>query len=329
MALQIYSWYASFPAWNETSFDHIRDFNQPPPPGVDYQQYNVSTRLPIQSSYNNPVSSIYTSQLPYTSQQLYENTSYVDYSMISPRNNETTNDPIVDLSNSDILFQPELYSSSSEYYCDPKSNKLRKRKGKKKKAVVGLNSKIKNQSSNCTINNNKSKRKKKNVPDDGEDQSIVQNKRESVQKFYRGKKSGELKVRPIKDVKKDLSDNIIRLNFSFSNDKQPLRNDISTCAAMRLPLEILVKIVEYSTAETTLALMLTCQKWYNWLTDEQSPKNEVREMIHTIQKMKPKPGWYFECDMCYKKSNVMKWKFGNILVNTCYNCKKMYEVADS
>ncbi|CAB5334743.1 unnamed protein product [Rhizophagus irregularis] len=323
MALQIYSWYASFPAWNETSFDHIRDFNQPPPPGVDYQQYNVSTRLPIQSSYNNPVSSIYTSQLPYTSQQLYENTSYVDYSMISPRNNETTNDPIVDLSNSDILFQPELYSSSSEYYCDPKSNKLRKRKGKKKKAVVGLNSKIKNQSSNCTINNNKSKRKKKNVPDDGEDQSIVQNKRESVQKFYRGKKSGEL--------------------------KQPLRNETSTCAAMRLPLEILVKIVEYSTAETTLALTLTCQKWYNWLTDEQSvyidrawhrsrkntrprrrkPKNEVREMIHTIQKMKPKPGWYFECDMCYKKSNVMKWKFGNILVNTCYNCKKMYEVADS
>lgn len=181
------------------------------------------------------------------------------------------------------------------------------------------------------------------------DQSIVQNKRESVQKLYQGKKSGELKVNPIKDVKKDLCDNIIRPNFSFSNDKQPLRNDTSTCVAMRLPLEILVKIVEYSTAETTLALTLTCQKWYNWLTDEKSayidrawhrsrkntrprrrkPKNEVREMIYTIQKMKPKPGWYFECDMCYKKSNVMKWKFGNILVNTCYNCKKMYEVADS
>lgn len=85
MALQTYSWHASFPAWNKTSFDHVRDFNQPPPPGVDYQQYNVSTRLPIQSSYDNPVSSIYTSQLPCTSQQLYENTSYADYSMISPR----------------------------------------------------------------------------------------------------------------------------------------------------------------------------------------------------------------------------------------------------
>jgi hypothetical protein len=81
MALQIYSWYASFPAWNETSFDHVRDFNQPPPPGVDYQ-YNVST---IQSSYNNPISSVYTSQLPYTSQQLYADTSYAGYSMISPR----------------------------------------------------------------------------------------------------------------------------------------------------------------------------------------------------------------------------------------------------
>lgn len=38
--------------------------------------------------------------------------------------------------------------------------------------LVGLNSKIKNQSSNCTINNNKSKRKKKNVPDDGEGMKI-------------------------------------------------------------------------------------------------------------------------------------------------------------
>jgi len=117
---------------------------------------------------------------------------------------------------------------------------------------------------------------------------------------------------------------------------------------MRLPLEILVKIVEYSTAETTLALTLTCQKWYNWLTDGKSayidrtwrrsrknthprrrkPKTGACEMIYTIQKMKPKPEWYLECDMCYKKSNIMKWKFRNSVVNTCYNCKKMYEVAD-
>lgn len=177
------------------------------------------------------------------------------------------------------------------------------------------------------------------------DESIVQNKGELVQKFYREKKSAELETRPIKE----LSDNIIRPTFSFSTGKQTLENDDSTCVAMRLPLEILVKIVEYSTAETTLALTFTCQKWYNWLTDGESayidrawhrsrknthlrrrkPKNGVREMIHTIQKMKPKPEWFYECDMCYKKSNVMKWQFGNSLVNTCYNCKKMYEVADS
>jgi hypothetical protein len=180
------------------------------------------------------------------------------------------------------------------------------------------------------------------------DESTVQNKRESVQKFYREKKSADLEARPIKVVKKELNDNIIRPYFSFSINKQPLKNDDSKCVAMRLPLEIFVKIVEYSTAETTLALTFTCQKWYNWLTDgsvyidrtwrisrkntyprRRKPKNGVREMIHTIQKMKPKPDWYFECDMCYKKSNVMKWQFGNSLVNTCYNCKKMYEVADS
>jgi hypothetical protein len=43
-------------------------------------------------------------------------------------------------------------------------------------SLVGLacrNSKIKNQSSNCTINNNKSKRKKKNVPDDGEGMELI------------------------------------------------------------------------------------------------------------------------------------------------------------
>ncbi|GBB87316.1 hypothetical protein RclHR1_13750001 [Rhizophagus clarus] len=351
MALQIYSWYASFPTWNETSFDHVRDFNQPPPPGVDYQQYNMSTSLPIQSSYNNPVHSVYTSQLPYTPQQLYANTSYANY---LPRNNENTNVQMIVSSNSYIFPQPEIFSSSSEHYRNPKSNKSKKRKGrrgKKKKAVVDfacLNSKIKNQPS-CTVNNDKLKKKKKNVLDDGGDESIVQNKGELAQQFYREKKNPELETKPIKAIKKELNDNVTRPTFSFSTSKQSLKNNDYTCIAMRLPLEIFVKIVEYSTAETTLALTFTCRKWYIWLTDEKSayidqawrrsrknthprrrkPKNGVREMVHTIQKMKPKPEWFYECDMCYKKSNVMKWQFRDSLVRTCYNCKKMYEISDS
>ncbi|RIA96229.1 hypothetical protein C1645_755468 [Glomus cerebriforme] len=94
MALRIYYCQTPFPTWSETSFDHVRDFSQPPPPGVDFgnnfpvlrQQYNVSARLPIQT---NPISYVYTSQLPhtiaYTSQQSYANTSYAGYSMVSPR----------------------------------------------------------------------------------------------------------------------------------------------------------------------------------------------------------------------------------------------------
>jgi hypothetical protein len=87
MALQIYYWKTPFSTWSKTSFDHIRDFSQPPPPGVDFllpnQQHNVST---IQSLYSAPTN---TSQIPYTtaytSQPSYANTSCAGYSMISLR----------------------------------------------------------------------------------------------------------------------------------------------------------------------------------------------------------------------------------------------------
>ena len=93
MELQTYYRQTPFTTWSKTSFDHIRDFSQPPPPGVNFantlplpnQQHNVSTRLP-QSLYNTPT---YTSQIPYatayTSQQSYANNSYAGYSMISLR----------------------------------------------------------------------------------------------------------------------------------------------------------------------------------------------------------------------------------------------------
>src|SRR5436305_4552179 len=179
----------------------------------------------------------------------------------------------------------------------------------------------------------------------------MQIKKEADQKYYQEKTRVELEVkkqRSTEVVKQEQCDRIICPIFPFSLDKQPSKNDDSKCIAIRLPLEIFIKIVEFSTAETTFALAFTCQKWYYWLTDRKSayidlawrrsrknthprrrrPKPGVCEMFYTIQKMKPKPEWYIECDMCYKKSNIMKWMFRNKLVKTCYNCMKMNEESD-
>jgi hypothetical protein len=173
-------------------------------------------------------------------------------------------------------------------------------------------------------------------------------RREATRKYYKEKARAERiakKQRQIEIAKQDRYD----LKFSpiFSSSLVKLdqkKEEEPRCVAMNLPLEIFIKIVEYATQETTLALSLTCQKWHDWLTDEgnayidrawrrsrknthrhrRKPKTGVCERIYTIRKMKPKPDWYRECDMCFKKSNTNSWNFGNKVVKTCYNCKMMY-----
>ncbi|CAI2175073.1 2706_t:CDS:2, partial [Funneliformis geosporum] len=242
MVSQISCWQVPSPTWGKDSFDNLRDFCQPPPPGVDfaYQKCNVSTNLP---SYNIFESFIHIPQPPHETSSTHTShtkTSYTDHSIISRRAELKPKESLVEIIKRDLKFRPNYYS----------------------------------------------------------------------------------------------------LN------KQPLKNDESKCVAMKLPLEILVMIAENSTAETLLALTLTCQKWYNWLTeidstyigrvwcrsrnnshsDRKGSKAGKCELIYTIQKMKPKPSWLHECDMCYKKSNILTWNFRGSLINTCYSCKKMYEV---
>ncbi|CAI2175303.1 2723_t:CDS:2 [Funneliformis geosporum] len=287
MVSQISCWQVPSPTWGKDSFDNLRDFCQPPPPGVDfaYQKCNVSTNLP---SYNIFESFIHIPQPPHETSSTHTShtkTSYTDHSIIS-----------------------------RSLDCHPTTEK--------------------DQPSKNTSNNKKKKLKKKNSAHNCE----------VDQKFHHEILRAELKPKEslVEIIKRDLK---FRPNY-YSLNKQPLKNDESKCVAMKLPLEILVMIAENSTAETLLALTLTCQKWYNWLTeidstyigrvwcrsrnnshsDRKGSKAGKCELIYTIQKMKPKPSWLHECDMCYKKSNILTWNFRGSLINTCYSCKKMYEV---
>ncbi|CAB5201484.1 unnamed protein product [Rhizophagus irregularis] len=183
-----------------------------------------------------------------------------------------------------------------------------------------------------------------------EDEYTKLMRREATKKYYKEKAKAERiakKQRPIEISKQDRYDLKFSPIFSSSFAKQDQKKkEEPKCVAMNLPLEIFIKIVEYATQETALALSLTCQKWYDWLTDGGSvyidrawrrsrnnthpylkkQKNGVCERIYTIRKMKPKPIWYRECDMCFKKSTTNSWNFGNELVKTCYNCMMMYKV---
>ncbi|CAG8545078.1 3227_t:CDS:2 [Funneliformis mosseae] len=338
MVSQISCWQVPSPTWGKGSFDKLRDFDQPSPPGVDfaYQKCNVSTRL---SPYNNFESFIHTSQLPNetsSTHTTHAKTLYTDHSII-PRSEISLDS---DLSNSYTPFQSNFPTSSLEPFYESKGNNPKKNKGKKKNVIASIDCHPptqKDQKSKNTCFNKKKKLKKRNSVHNCEDQ-----------KFYhetlRAEPSSK-EQRQVEITKQDRFELKIRPNYSSIN-KLPLKNDESNCIAMKLPPEILLMIAENSTAETTLALTLTCQKWYNWLTDMDStyigrvwrrsrnnshpdhkePKTGKCEMIYTIQKMRPKPSWLHECDMCYKKSSIMTWNFRGRPINTCYSCKKMYEV---
>src|SRR5437762_7138437 len=98
-------------------------------------------------------------------------------------------------------------------------------------------------------------------------------RREATRKYYKEKAMAERnakKQRPIEIAKQDRYDLKFSPIFYSSLVKRNQKKEEPKCLAMSLPLEIFVKIVEYATQETTLALSLTCQKWHGWLTDGKS-----------------------------------------------------------